>query len=157
MTLELLIEGLEQLAETTKPGNGDDGTVATKKRRRHPQDGAPEMGPPDSVPEPTPEMLVQSPFPRTAKNVYMIKIFEEGSGASTLFESDFHWGLEKDAVAALQALNQWYDRHTTLKVEGRLFYDTMSLVDDDTWERWGKVVEVRVSSSLSDSANPTPE
>ena len=127
--------------------NGDDDTVSISTDSDiHPRDGAPEMVPPDSAPEPTPEMMVPSPFPRTAKNVYMIKIFEEGSGASPLFQSDFHWGLEKDAVAALQALKHWYDRHTTLKVEGRLFHDTMILVDDVTWERLGNVVEVKVSN-----------
>ena len=153
MALNQLIADLEELK------NAEDATVSipAKRRRLHPRDGAPEKVPPDSVPEPTPESPVPSPFIRRAKIVYMIKIFEEGSGASTLFESDFHWGLEKDAAAALQELKQWYDRHTTLQVEGRLFYDTMIRVDDAPWERKGNVVEVILSSSSSGSANPTPE
>lgn len=65
------------------------------------------------------------------KNVYMIKIFENDF---LLFESGYHWGLKKDAVAALQAMMEWYDRHAGLEVEGRLFCDTMVLMDG-TWEQ----------------------
>ena len=65
------------------------------------------------------------------KNVYMIKIFENDF---LLFESGYHWGLKEDAEAALQAMMEWYDRHTALEVEGRLFCDTMVL-KDGKWEQ----------------------
>ena len=109
------------------------------------------------APTPTPEMMVPEPWPWPDKKVYNIKIFQKGNDASPLFRSDFHWGHDNDAFAALQALVHWYDRHTDLIVVGRVYCDTLiynRVLRDMIFNNQPHVV-VEVSSSSSESANPT--
>ena len=80
--------------------------------------------------------------PMTAKNIYMFKIFEEGSHASALFESGFHWYLKKDAVAALKAMKAWYNTHTLWYVEARLFCDQVWKINETMWEQQNSPHEV---------------
>ena len=120
---------------------GDEETVSiSTDSDLHPGEAAAAMVPPDGATEPT---------PGNAKPVYMIKIFEVGGGGYPRFESDFHWGLKKDAVAALQAMKDWSERHTTLKVEGRLFCDTQIQIAGVNWERLQNTHEVEASQSAS--------